>query len=395
MRLRSLAVSLSVIVSIASMRDAEAVSPYAIDGLRLGSSFTRERGFQCKPSEQFADSIFCRRDERRGRSSSITKVLHDRTGTLGYASREVRPAFFSGNDISNEIKRLSTRFGPVAREIRLPDRENLGDMRIAIWGELELEEIPPGQLREAHSPRAQTVLIDHLGDIERSRRLGLPIYRLKGGPGFLWSAASDEDGHGRLRFLFFDVGVLTGTKVTRKEVATPPAQSTPVESAAATSPALITASVKEAGSGKLEKKRAKAEDRLPQATDDDMARAAEQRRIAAAERMAAAERDKARLAWDRYEAEKASREARERMTWMVALLSMLLFGIFALIHRMQQPELQTSTLRRLRELGSSAKARLRVPAVQQSLRSLTEKLIARGHAVLSRSQSLIASHPRS
>jgi hypothetical protein len=139
----------------------------------------------------------------------------------------------------------------------------------------------------------------------------------------------------------------------------------------------------------------KAEDRLTQATADDMARAAEQRRIAAAERMAAAERDKARLAWDRYEAEKASREARERMTWMVALLSMLLFGIFALIHRMQQPELQTSTLRPVRELGSSAKARLRLRAVQQSLRSLTEKLIARGHAVLSRSQSLIASHPRS
>ena len=394
MRLRSLAVSLAVIVSIASMREAEAVSPYAIDGLRLGSSFTRERGFQCKPSEQFADSMFCRRDERRGRSSSITKVLHDRTGTLGYVSREVRPAFFSGNDISNEIKRLSTRFGPVAREIRLPDRADFGDVRIAIWGALELEEIPPGQLREAHSPRAQTVLIDHLGDIERSRRLGLPIYRLKGGPGFLWSAASDEDGHGRLRFLFFDAGVLTGTKVTRKEVATPPVQSAPVESAA-TSPALITGSVKEAGSGKLEKKQVKAEDRLPQATNDDMARAAEQRRIAAAERMAAAERDKARLAWDRYEAEKASREARERMTWMVALLSMLLFGILALIHRMQQPELQTSTLRRLRELGSSPRARLRIPAMQQSLRSLTEKLIARAHAVLSRSQSLIASHPRS
>jgi hypothetical protein len=391
MRPHSLAVSVAVIVSIASMREAEAVSPYAIDGLRLGSSFTRERGFQCKPSEQFADSMFCRRDERRGRSSSITKVLHDRTGTLGYVSREVRPAFFSGNDISNEIKRLSTRFGPVAREIRLPDREDFGDVRIAIWGELELEEIPPGQLREAHSPRAQTVLIDHLGDIERSRRLGLPIYRLKGGPGFLWSAASDEDGHGRLRFLFFDAGVLTGTKVTRKEVATPPAQ----ESAAAISPALITGSVKEAGGGKLEKKQVKAEDRLPQATNDDVARAAEQRRIAAAERMAAAERDKARLAWDRYEAEKASREARERMTWMVALLSMLLFGIFALIHRMQQAELQTSTLRRLRELGSSAKARLRLRAVQPSLRSLTEKLIARGHAVLSRSQSLIASHPRS
>jgi hypothetical protein len=394
MRLRSLAVSLAVIVSIASMREAEAVSPYAIDGLRLGSSFTRERGFQCKPSEQFADSMFCRRDERRGRSSSITKVLHDRTGTLGYVSREVRPAFFSGNDISNEIKRLSTRFGPVTREIRLPDRADFGDVRIAIWGELELEEIPPGQLREAHSPRAQTVLIDHLGDIERSRRLGLPIYRLKGGPGFLWSAASDEDGHGRLRFLFFDAGVLTGTKVTRKEVATPPVQSAPVESAA-TSPALITGSVKEAGSGKLEKKQVKAEDRLPQATNDDRARAAEQRRIAAAERMAAAERDKARLAWDRYEAEKASREARERMTWMVALLSMLLFGILALIHRMQQAELQTSTLRRLRWLGSAAKARLRLGVVQQSLRSLTQKLIARGHAVLSRSQSLIASHQRS
>jgi hypothetical protein len=74
---------------------------------------------------------------------------------------------------------------------------------------------------------------------------------------------------------------------------------------------------------------------------------------------------------------------------------MLLFGIFALIHRMQQPEPQGSTLRRLRELDSVKKTRLWLGAMLRSLRSLIDRLIARGHAVLSRSHSIVASHPRS
>jgi hypothetical protein len=319
-------------------------------------------------------------------------VLHDRNGTLGYASREVRPASFSGSDIANEIKRLSTRFGPVAREIRLPDRDGFRNIRIAIWGELELEQIAPGELRDLQARGAQTVLIDHLGNVERSKRLGFPIYRLKGGPGFVWSATADEDGPGHLRFLFFDAAVLTHTKVAAKEL--PAAQPASRESSVETSPLADGGSLNESGSSKQQTKGTKVEDRLPQATNQDAARAAEQKRIVAAERLAAEERVRARLAWERHQADRASDEARDRLTGMVIVLSLLLLGMLALIHRFQRPAWPIPTLERLRALGSFSKAQACLRSAFEKIQQL-DKVIVRGRALLAFSQSQVASQPRS
>jgi hypothetical protein len=379
-------------MSMAMISEAKAAPPYSIDGLRLGSTFNRTWGFQCKPSEQFADCTFCRHNGGRGRAQSITKVLYDRNGAVGYMSREVRPALFSDNDIPNEIKRLSSRFGPVAREIRLPDRDGIENIRIAVWGELELEQIEPSRIAEMQSPRAQSVLIDHLGDIERSRRLGMPVYRLKGGPGFLWLASSDEDGRGHLRFLMFDATTLTGAKIAAREGAKPALHSAPGENSA--SPVITTGTILE-GSTKNERKRMKAEDRLPQAADQDATLATEQRRIIAAERFAAEERAKARLAWERHEAEKAAIEGRERVIWIVTFLSILLLVILGLIHRMQQPEQKISLRRRLLAVASLAQARASMSAISRAAKLLLDKAIAHGRAALDRSHSVIASHSRS
>src|SRR6202040_2320860 len=43
-----------------------------------------------------------------------------------------------------------------------------------------------------------------LGDVERSARAGVPVYRLAGGSGFLWAATFNRDGRGVLRFLAID-----------------------------------------------------------------------------------------------------------------------------------------------------------------------------------------------
>jgi hypothetical protein len=398
MRMPSIAIFLAVSASMATLTEVSASSPYVIDGLQLGGTFARGREYQCKPSEQFADCTFCRRnDEERGRRfrlSSVTKVLHDRHGALGYVSREVRPAFFSGNDIANEIKRLSTRFGPVSREIRLPDRDDVYNMRIAIWGKLELEQIDQQRLAEFQSPRAQTVLIDHLGDVERSRRLGLPVYRLKGGPGFLWSAASNEDGRGHLRFLIFDAAALGAPTAPAIEPVVSPSLSETPATSAGTAPVVITGTLKEATSAKNEKKRVKAEDRLPHATDQDAVLAVEQRRIASAERIAAEERVKARLAWERFEAEKASRKARERVTWIAVVLFVLLVAILALIHRMHRPQGKALTMGHLAALARRAQTRIWLNRVYEKARQLIGNAIVRGRAVIALSQSLIVSHPR-
>jgi hypothetical protein len=396
MRTPAFAICLAAIVSLASLSDVRAASPYVIEGLHLGSLFTPGRGYQCKASEQFADCTFCRRNEndrgRHWRASSVTKVLHDRNGTLGYASREVRPASFSGSDIANEIKRLSTRFGPVAREIRLPDRDGFRNIRIAIWGELELEQIAPGELRELQARGAQTVLIDHLGNVERSKRLGFPIYRLKGGPGFVWSAAADEDGPGHLRFLFFDAAVLTHTKAAAKEL--PPPQPASGESSVETSLLLNSGSSNEPGSSKQQGKSTKVEDRLPQASNQDAARSAEQKRIVAAERLAAEERVRARLAWERHQADRASDEARDRLTGMVIVLSLLLLSMLALMHRFQAAARLLPPLERLRVLGSFSKAQACLRSAFEKIQQV-DKVIVRGRALLAFSQSEAASQPRS
>jgi hypothetical protein len=48
------------------------------------------------------------------------------------------------------------------------------------------------------------LLIDFLGDVARSANEGLSIYRIDGGPGFLWAASFDQNGRGNLRLSAID-----------------------------------------------------------------------------------------------------------------------------------------------------------------------------------------------
>src|SRR5208337_901966 len=43
------------------------------------------------------------------------------------------------------------------------------------------------------------LLIDFLGNFVRSAKAGLPVYRIDGGPGFVWAASFDQKGPGILR----------------------------------------------------------------------------------------------------------------------------------------------------------------------------------------------------
>jgi hypothetical protein len=50
------------------------------------------------------------------------------------------------------------------------------------------------------------ILIDFIGNFSNSARWGLPIYRVSGGPGFIWAASFDPEGRGTLRFFAIDPG---------------------------------------------------------------------------------------------------------------------------------------------------------------------------------------------
>jgi hypothetical protein len=196
-----------------------ATTPYVINGLALGAraeSDSSFRGYQCSPSEQFPDFTRCQRTQKQpgawpNRSvESSSSILYGRDGKAVYINR-YNAWVFDRNEVQTEINRLSTRFGERARELRMPQREGVTNAVIASWGKVQLDPLDADAvaiLAAGQSPR-KGLLVDYLGDLKRSAQLGLPIYSLNGGAGFVWSSSADRNGRGHLRVLAVDASALS------------------------------------------------------------------------------------------------------------------------------------------------------------------------------------------
>lgn len=194
-------------------------SPYGVDGIMLGvrvpSQSATYREYRCSPSEQFSDFTWCQRTQKqqeRGRTfDSTNSILRNQDGTVVYVNRHIAPRRFDGNEAQREINRLSNRFGERAREMRIPQRDGLTNAVIALWGKIQLEQLDGDAisiLASGGSPR-KGLLIDFLGNLQRSAQLGLPVYRMSGGAGYLWSGSFDRNGRGHLRILAIDASATT------------------------------------------------------------------------------------------------------------------------------------------------------------------------------------------
>jgi hypothetical protein len=87
----------------------------------------------------------------------------------------------------------------------MPPREGLPNTIIAIWGKIELEQLDASDVSTvASGGSVKGLLFSFLGDLKRSARAGLPVYKLAGGAGYFWAATFNEDGRGVLRFLTID-----------------------------------------------------------------------------------------------------------------------------------------------------------------------------------------------
>ena len=188
--------------------------PYVVDGLALGARVIFEsdeyKQYQCTPSE-FTGLVWCqkRKTERteNGEVFKSNSILHKPDGTAVYVNRYIEPAFFSSKDIRTEIARLSAKFGESARELRMSQREGLPRAVIAIWGNIELKQLDANDsitLAAGGSPH-RGILVGFLGDLRRSAKLGVPVYRITGSTGFVWAASFDQEGRGNLRFFTIDV----------------------------------------------------------------------------------------------------------------------------------------------------------------------------------------------
>ena len=208
-------------------------SLYVVDGLALGGQVRFEsevyKRYECKPSEQFRGFTWCHKEgtekTNRGEVMFANSILHSQDGTALYVNRYIEPAFFGRNDVRSEIDRLSAKFGERAREFRIPRREGLPNAVIAVWGDLELEQLSAVDASTVASGGSlhKGFLVSFLGDLQRSAKAGMPLYRIAGGAGYLWAATYNQDGRGVLRFLTIDASQIGLPTQVATNTAPPPA----------------------------------------------------------------------------------------------------------------------------------------------------------------------------
>jgi hypothetical protein len=97
------------------------------------------------------------------------------------------------------------------------------DGLIATWGRVTLESLDTTAINEwaAGKSPPKGILIDFIGNFSNSARWGLPIYRVSGGPGFIWAASFDPEGRGTLRFFAIDPGALLPRTAKESTAPTP------------------------------------------------------------------------------------------------------------------------------------------------------------------------------
>src|SRR5206468_7801828 len=161
--------------------------------------------------DQFDGLTWCqktRSDKERRRSYiAAYSLLHSRDGNILYINRTQEPAVFNPKEVEVNIQRYSRKIGESPRIMKMPHRGSLPDGLIAVWGKIMLEPLDQESIKilaDGKGPR-KGLLIDFLGNFTRSAKEGLPIYRIDGGPGFIWAASFDQKGRGTLRLAAVNV----------------------------------------------------------------------------------------------------------------------------------------------------------------------------------------------
>ena len=192
-----------------------APTEYAVDGLAVGSQLnfgsTSYREYKCSPSDQFDGLTWCqktRSDKERRRSyTAAYSLLHSRDGNILYINRSQEPAFSNPKEAEVNIERYSRKVGESPRIMKMPHRSGLPDGLIAVWGKITLEPLDQESIKilaGGKNPK-KGLLIDYIRNFARSAKEGLPIYRIDGGPGFIWATSFDQKGRGALRLAAVEV----------------------------------------------------------------------------------------------------------------------------------------------------------------------------------------------
>jgi hypothetical protein len=105
--------------------------------------------------------------------------------------------------------------------MKMPHRSGLPDGLIAVWGKVTLEQLDQESIKSLADRKGlkKGLLIDFLGNFARSAKAGLPVYRIDGGPGFVWAASFDLKGRGILRSAAVDASRFVAPSAEQQPIA--------------------------------------------------------------------------------------------------------------------------------------------------------------------------------
>jgi hypothetical protein len=194
-----------------------ASSKYVVNGLTLGASFSPQAdaatGYACRASEDFPGFAWCQshhaESRKFGSETTWMSVFRSEAKAAVEITQTVEPAFFPQGDAEREIQRLSLDFAQQARVVGA-DLPSGGHAVIAAWGAVTLASVAPPVLDALRrgGPVHSGLLVSALADPRAAARLGLPVYSLGGGAGFIWCANYNSSGKGVLRIIAVDPGAL-------------------------------------------------------------------------------------------------------------------------------------------------------------------------------------------
>ena len=201
---------------------------YTIDGLAVGTQLNFDdasyRQYRCSPSDQFGDLTWCqktRKDREPRGSTAIYSLLHSGDGSILYINRSQEPGVSNPQKAEEEIQQYSRKIGESPRVMKMPHRNGLPDGLIAVWGKVTLEQLDRESIKILADRKGlkKGLLIDFLGNFARSAKAGLPVYRIDGGPGFVWAASFDLKGRGILRLAAVDASRFVGPSAEQQPIA--------------------------------------------------------------------------------------------------------------------------------------------------------------------------------
>jgi hypothetical protein len=201
---------------------------YAVDGLAVGTQLNFDdasyRQYRCSPSDQFGGLTWCqktRRDREPRGSTAIYSLFHSGDGIILYINRAQEPGVSNPKKAEEEIQQYSRKIGESPRVMKMPHRNGLPDGLIAVWGKVTLEQLDQESIKSLADRKGlkKGLLIDFLGNFARSAKAGLPVYRIDGGPGFVWAASFDQKGRGILRLAAVDASRFVAPSAEQQPIA--------------------------------------------------------------------------------------------------------------------------------------------------------------------------------